>query len=170
MLKHIVDADYPYTLAVALEWKGGIAQNLDAVAGNNLIDKIGAIPMIVISEDGQDGKLSELLENLRARFGMQCTGKPTGSEERLGDEVTGQNNQVRLQRTCNLNGSFDLWLSDVGAEMKVCHLSDAEAVERFREARKSDGDLLDDGILGFEQEAIERSEGSKAHSACKNLL
>lgn len=149
MLNYVIDTDDPNALPVPLKWQGSIAQNLDAVAREDLIDHIAAVVMVVIAKHSQHWTFSEPLKNLGTRFGMTRVRDSVMAKQWRRDEVAGQDDQIWLERTSDLNRTFHLWLSNVRAEMDVGDLGDAESVERFWQPWKANGDPLYNRIFRF---------------------
>jgi hypothetical protein len=95
-----------------------------------------------------------LLQNLGARFGVVGALWAAALKKWMRDEIAAENGEIRLLREGKSNGTFYLRLARVGSKVEIAEENDAKSVECFRQALEAESDLVRDGDVGFNQEAI----------------
>ena len=100
-----------------------------------------------------------MLQHLGAGLGVEGALRASALKERMRDEITAENGEIRLLREGESNGTFYLRLAGVGPEVEIAEEGDAKSMEGFRQTLKADSDLVSNGSMGLDQETIDCGGG-----------
>jgi hypothetical protein len=129
----------------------------------NLFDQIRTVPMIVIAENGGQRNPRELLENPRTWFGMPGSGRTIALEQRMGDEISGKEDEIGVEGARDADDTLHLVIADIGAEVKITHHENASSFKRRGQARETYHDVLDRGVVWLTAKAV---DGCKSTEPC----
>jgi len=133
--EQIIDPRQPESAAAALDRQTSITQHRNPLPLQRAHDQGGIRPCIMISQDGVFWTLY-LPQERRARKGglRRFSEKSFALEDRYGDKVSGQHDQIGSQAIYQLYRFADWHRREVGLIVKVAELRDRKAVERTRKA------------------------------------
>lgn len=138
----VVDADDPDALAVSLQRDRLVPQDLQAMAMQGVGDDVGIVPVVVVTEDSEQRRPVQLLQDFGTRFGVAGTGGSVRLEQRVRNEITGEDGEIGFQRERETHAALDLGLAYIRAKVQISQDSDAKPVERFRQISQAYGDVF----------------------------
>lgn len=133
-------------------------------------DDVGTVPMVVIAEDREQRRPVQLPQNFGAGLGMARAGGSVRYEQRVGNEVAGEDGEIGLERQREANRAFDLGFADVGSKMQIAENGDAKSMKGFGQISQADGDVFGDQRMRLEQKSVDGDGSAHADRSDESLF